>query len=197
MAPASEAAMRWMIFAAALLLTGCYESRELLLDTSAARQPIASEKDWTFGSVHARLTPKPNGWYDYAESRRNKAGRDGPWQTRKVLLNPLLSAKGFDVFVFATYSSDDAAYLYGLVAVGADGSWQSVTPSCDSASADAKWLAADTKAALAAGARIKAIDEVSNVCHFLKRETLFAAMRGVAANPGFWDRVADARKKQQ
>lgn len=190
--------MRLIILAAAmLLLSGCYESRALLLDPAAARQPITSEKDWTFGSVHARLTPKPNGWYDYAESRRSKSGSDGAWTTRQVLLNPLLSAKGFDLFVFATYSKDDAAYLYGLVAIGADGAWQSITPSCDSASADAKWLAADTKAALAAGARIKAIDEASNVCHFLKRETLLTAMRAVAAHPGFWDRLADARKKQQ
>lgn len=182
--------MRMTILAVLLFaLCGCYESGPLLLDPAEARQPITTAKDWTFGSVHARLKPKANGWYDYAESQRDRSGADGPWQTRTVLLNPLTSANGYDLFVYATYSKDDRAYLYGVVAVGKDGTWQSVTPSCDSASADAKWIASDIKAALSAGARIKAIDEASNVCHFLKREHLFAAMRNVVAAPGFWDRV--------
>lgn len=194
--------MRLMILVAVLVLvSGCYESNELLLDSAAARQPITHNRDWTYGSGdrrhHARLSLRPDGWYDYAEARLNANGSEGPWQARAVLLNFLTStsayAVDYDVFVYATYNRNDSAYLYGLVVVGKDGFWQTIMPNCDPANANPKWLQSDTKAAQAAGANIKAIDEVERVCLFATREQLLTAMRAVMAEPGFWERVRIAR----
>jgi hypothetical protein len=183
-----------------LTLAGCYESSTMLLDPGAARQPIAAGKDWTYGSgdrrFHARLTPKPNGWYDYAETRLDRNGAEGPWRTHAVVLNDLAKVDGYDLFVYGTYNRTDEAYMYGLVVIGKGGFWQSVIPNCDPANADAKWLQPDIRAAKAAGANIKAIDELESVCHFTKRDQLFAAMRNVIAAPGFWDRVKAARNGQ-
>jgi hypothetical protein len=186
-----------MILLTGLTLAGCYESDGLLLDPAAARQPIAGAKDWTYGSggwrFHARLTAQPNGWYDYAETRLDENGADGSWRTHTVLLNALTSAGGYDLFVYGTYNRTDSAFMYGIVAVGKDGFWQSVLPNCDPANAEAKWHLADVKAATAAGGNIKALDDYESVCHFTKREQLFAAMRNVIATPGFWDRIKAAR----
>jgi hypothetical protein len=187
----------WMILLIGLVLAGCYESNSLLLDTSAARQPIAAGKDWTYGSgpqrVHARLTPRPDGWYDYAEARLDKNGAEGPWTRYAVVLNTLAAVNGYDLFVYGTYNRTDSAYMYGIVVVGKDGFWQSVMPNCDPANAEARWFQADVGAARAAGGNIKAIDEYESVCHFTTREQLVAAMRNVIAAPGFWDRVKPKR----
>jgi hypothetical protein len=192
--------MRLTILAAVLLLvSGCYESSDMLLDPAAARQPVASGKDWTYGNgdrrYHARLTLKPNGWYAYAEAHLDANGVEGKWRTYAVVLNDLAAADGYDLFVYGTYNKNDSAYMYGIVAVGKDGFWQSVMPNCNPASADAKWFQPDVKAAKAAGANIKALDEFESVCHFTRREQLFAAMRNVIAAPGFWDRIKAARNR--
>ncbi len=83
--------------------------------------------------------------------------------------------------------------MYGVVVVGANGFWQTITPNCDPVNADAKWLKPDIAAAKTAGANLKNIDDIENVCHFTSRAQLFAAMRNVIAAPGFWDRVKAAR----
>jgi hypothetical protein len=194
--------MRLTILVAVLVLvSGCYESNELLLDSAAARQPIAHNRDWIYDSGnrhnHARLSLRPDGWYDYSEASIEAGGKEGPWHSRAVLLNFLGAVHSFgvdyDVFVYATYNQNDSAYLYGLVVVGKDGYWQTIMPNCDPANANAKWLQSDTKAAQAAGANIKAIDEVDRVCHFTTHDQLYAAMRTVVAEPGFWERVRMAR----
>ncbi|GAA0567019.1 hypothetical protein [Rhizomicrobium electricum] len=186
----------WMILLIGLFLAGCYESNDLLLDPAAARQPIATGKDWTYGSgdrrYHARLTAKPDGWYDYAEAHLDAKGTEGPWRTHTVVLNYLTTANGYDVFVYGTYNRNDSAYMYGLIVVGKNGFWQTVMPNCDPANADAKWLDADTDAATGAGAKIKAIDDFERVCHFTTREQLFAALRSVMVRPEFWSRVKTA-----
>ncbi len=190
-----------ILVAVMVLVSGCYESNELLLDSAAARQPITHNRDWFYDSgnrhTHARLSLRPDGWYDYSETRVEAGGKEGPWQARAVLLNYLATtsvfAVDYDVFVYATYNRNDSAYLYGLVVVGKDGFWQTIMPNCDPANANAKWLQSDTKAAQAAGANIKGIDEVDRVCHFTTREQLYGAMRAVMADPGFWERVRIAR----
>ena len=185
----------WLMLAAALLLSGCYESKDLLLDAGQARHPVATSRDWTSGSgdhrYHARLTPKPNGWYDYAEARMDKNG-EGPWKSRTLMLNALPNASGAEVYVFATFSRDEQAYVYGLVVMDTAGSWRTITPNCDPA-ADGKWYRGDRAAARAAGAELRAADEVPDICQFRSREALFQAMRAIVEAPGFRDRVAAAR----
>lgn len=186
--------MQWTLLAAVmLLLTGCYESSKLLLDPAAARQPVLAAQDWTYGGsdhrYHARLTPRSDGWYDYAESRLDAKGVEGRWKTYRVVLNAF--DRSSDIFVYATYNSDDHAYMYGLVVIGTGNSWQTVTPNCDPVNGDA--AQPDRKAATAAGAKIASISEVVDVCQFTSRDQLFAALRSVIAEPGFWRRVKKAQ----
>lgn len=182
--------------AGAALLAGCYESNALLLDVSAARQPITGYDDWNYTSgdttYHARLNPRADGWYDYENAKIQDDGTEGEWEHYTVLLNYLENAAGMDVYVSANYDSAEQAYVYGLVAVKPGGSWQYVLPDCD-IMADEQYWPLDNSAAQSAGAEMQS-DEWSDVCSFTTADSLFAAMRTVARDPGFGQRVEDARK---
>ncbi len=179
-----------------LLLTGCYESPDLLLDAGQARQPITAYQDWNYGSgdhrYHARLNPRGDGWYNYEEAKLDDSGKEGEWKHHTVLLNYLTAAAGYDIYVFGTWDDTEHAYLYGVVAVGTNGFWQSVTPSCDPMGGDEAWVERDTANAKAAGAVVKSGD--SEICQFSSRDQLFAALRAVANEPGFASRVQEAAK---
>lgn len=184
--------------AAAALLNGCYESDSMLLDASASRQPVTSYQDWTYnhgdgGKYHARLNPRSDGWYEYDEAPVNDDGTDGTWDHHTVLLNYLEDSQGYQVYVSGTWDEDEHAYIYGLVAFGSDGRWQSITPSCDTMSNNQQALTLDTNAAKSAGAQLKEGD-MSDVCAFTSRDSLMAAMRTIADDPGFSSRVAAATK---
>lgn len=184
--------------AAALLLAGCYESKALLLDASAARQPVAQYDDWKFTTgdttYHARLNPRADGWYDYEKALVNDDGSEGEWEHYTVLLNYLENAAGMDVYVTAHWDDEEEAYVYALVAFSPDGFWQSIVPMCDFFAADDDAaLEVDSKAAEAAGAEMYS-DEFSDLCIFSTRDSLFSAMRTIARDPGFAQRVADAAK---
>lgn len=182
---------------AMLLLAGCYESNSMLLDASQSRQPITGHQDWNYGSAghryHARLNPRSDGWYDYEEAQINDNGSEGDWKHHTVLLNYLESASGYDIYVYGTWDESEHAYAYGVVAVGANGFWQSISPSCDPMGADEQWYQPDLNAAKQAGAEVKTIDDAQDVCWFTSQATLFNAMRNVVAQPGFADRVQKAR----
>lgn len=180
-----------------LLLTGCYESREQLLDASQARQPITTYQDWNYGSgdhrYHARLNPRSDGWYDYEEAKIDN-GNEGTWKHHTVLLNYLTNAGGFATYVFSTWDDTEKAYIYGVVAIGANGFWQSVTPSCDPVSSDEKWYQSDVDAAKRAGADVKNIDDMEDICLFHTHDELFAAMSNIVNQSGFPGRVTEAAK---
>jgi len=186
------------IMLAALLLAGCYESNGLLLDVSAARQPITTYQDWNYGTgdhrYHARLNPRSDGWYDYEEAKINDDGSEAAWKHHNVVLNYLTAANGYDVYVYGTWDDGEKAYYYGVVVVGTNGFWQSVTPNCDPVNADEAWYKPDLGAAQAAGATVKTIDGMEDVCLFTSKEQLFQAMNNVIAEPGFWNRVQQATK---
>ncbi|MDE2184151.1 MAG: hypothetical protein KGJ78_14120 [Alphaproteobacteria bacterium] len=187
--------LAWLAAAvAALTLGGCYESNGLLLDASAARQPISQYQDWKYGGdtkYHARLNPRSDGWYDYEEAKIAADGSEGTWEHHTVLLNYLENANGLDLYVYATWEDSEKAYVYGVVAVRSDGWWQSVRPDCDSMSGDPKWVGADANAATQAGGTLKS-DDAGDSCQFTNSASLFQAMRNVVAEPGFWDRVQAA-----
>lgn len=180
-----------------MLLTGCYESQGLLLDAGQARQPITTYQDWNYGSgdhrYHARLNPRADGWYDYEEAKIKDNGSEDTWKHHTVLLNYLTAAWGYDMYVFGTWDDDERAYFYGVVAVGANGFWQSVTPSCDPISSDEKWGDRDVADAKAAGAELKDTGDSMN-CTFTSRDQLFQAMRNVVNEQGFADRIQAATK---
>lgn len=181
---------------AAGLLAGCYESQSLLLDASAARQPISSFQDWTYNSgdtkYHARLTPRSDGWYDFEEAAFKEDGTEGDLRHYTVLLNFLENAAGLDVYTSAHWEDGDKAYLYGLVAFFPDGRWQSIQPNCDYLSSYSdEDLDKDLAAAKAAGAELVS-DEISDICVFSTRDSLLAAMRTIARDPGFRQRVESA-----
>lgn len=186
-----------LLLLAGVLLAGCYESNGLLLDASASRQPISTYQDWNYGSgdhrYHARLNPRSDGWYNYEEAKINDNGGEGEWKHHTVLLNYLENVNGIDVYVYGTRDDNEKAYYYGVVIVRGDGSWQSVTPSCDPVSADEKWLDADVDAAKRAGATVKST-EAEDICDFADQATLLQAMRNVVSHPDFWSRVEQAAK---
>lgn len=181
---------------AAILLAGCYESNELLLDVSAARQPITSYGDWRFTSggltYHARLNPRSDGWYDYDTAMVNDDGTEGEWEHQSVLLNYLESTAGMDVYVAAVWDDMESAYIYALVAFLPGGGWQTVQPDCDML-ADDRYIDIDAGAASSAGAELSSND-MADICIFRTRDSLFSAMRAVAEDPGFRQRVDDASK---
>ncbi len=182
----------------ALLLSGCYESNSLLLDTSQARQPLTAAKDWTTsnaeGKVHASATPRSDGWYDYTEANVSPKGKEGAKRRHAVLLNFLTNANGKDIFVYGTKHTSGAGYFYGVVVLSPDNTWKTVTPSCDPVRADQTWYKPDIAAAKKAGASVKSAVEKADACVFTSREALFQAMRNVVASTGFWDRVASAQR---
>lgn len=181
----------------ALLLAGCYESNALLLDAAQGRQPVSTYQDWTYGSgdhkYHARLNPRSDGWYDYEEAKIADTGSEGDWKHHTVLLNYLTAANGYDVYVFGTWDDGEKAYFYGVVVIATNGAWQSITPNCDPVNSSEKWYQPDVDAAKQAGAEIKTIDDMEDVCLFTSAGALFNAMRNVVATPGFWDRVEEAK----
>jgi len=183
---------------AGLLLAGCYESNALLLDAAQSRQPITAYQDWTFGSgdhkYHARLNPRSDGWYDYEDAKIKDDGSEDTWKHHTVLLNYLTAANGYDVYVFGSWDDGEKAYFYGVVVVGANGYWQSITPNCDPVNSDEAWYSPDLNAAKQAGAEVKTIDEIEDVCLFTSQATLFQAMNNLIAEPGFWGRVEEAKK---
>ncbi len=165
---------------AAFLLAGCYESHGLLLDAAAARQPIGNFRDWTDtrGGItyHERLTPRPDGWYDFEEAQIKTDGGEGAWDKRKVLLNDLGESRGVALYAYATWDEAENAYVYGLVANGPD-HWRVVTPDCGSDGSETP----DLHIALMAGGT-----DVAGVCDFADRESLLKALRLFAASPAFW-----------
>ena len=176
---------------AALLLAGCYESSEMLLDASQARQPIKAGQDWKYGNgdrvYHARLTPRPDGWYDFAEARVDGDGTDGSWEQRTALLNFLKNQRGADIFIVGTWDEGEGTYLYGLVVVQPNGAWQSVVPNCDRFTASGGWHDSDLAAAQKAFASQTAR---GFGCFFRNAASLKRAMNHVVSAPGFWERVA-------
>lgn len=191
-------AVRAAALATAVMLAGCYESNSMLLDASQARQPISTYQDWTYshsdgGRYHARLNPRSDGWYEYDEASVDKDGKEGKWNHHTVLLNYLENTAGFDVYVSGTWDDDEHAYVYGIVAVEPGGRWQSFSPNCDVTADNEQNYKLDTDAAKSAGAQLKTSD-IEDVCEFATAGSLFAAMRTVAGDPGFRNRVDEAAK---
>lgn len=183
--------------AAAVMLAGCYESDSMLLDASAARQPISTYQDWTYNhsdgrKYHARLNPRSDGWYEYDEAPIGKDGKEGTWDHHTVLLNYLEDTAGLTVYVSGTWDDGEHAYVYGIVAFDSNGRWQSFSPNCDVTATDEQSYKLDTDAAKSAGAQLKSSD--IDVCFFTGAGSLFTAMRTIASDPGFRSRVAEAAK---
>ncbi|MFQ5563801.1 MAG: hypothetical protein ACE5FO_09560 [Parvularculaceae bacterium] len=181
---------------AVIALAGCYESSTLLLDASAARQPISNYDDWTYtrdgATYHARLNPRSDGWYDYEEAAVQSDGSESEWTHYTVLLNYLESTAGMDVYIFTNWDDVENAYIYGLVAFFPDGRWRSFQPGCDFfAAPDENEWEIDVNAAQSAGAELRS-DEFSDICYFTTSSSLFAAMRTVAHDPGFRKRMKNA-----
>lgn len=175
--------------AAAVLLAACYESKTLLLDASAARQPATSYDEWSYTSedttYRARLNPRSDGWYDYGRTVIQKDGSEGDWDQYAVLLNFLENFAETAVYVFGYWNDDEQAYVYGLVILEPDGAWRTILPACDYFIADdEKTLAIDVDAAKAAGAEFR-LGDIEDVCVFSTADSLFAAMRSIVRHPDF------------
>jgi hypothetical protein len=163
----------FLLVVAGLLLAGCYESQDLLLDPGAARQPFAAgarsliEDDKTTRFV---LTPRSDGWYDV------QAVEDGsPGAAHKVLLNDLSKDSGRTLYAYATYDSDEGAYVYGILSVDADGRVMKKDADCH--------READEKIAEQMGGAKKLVDS----CQFYRNDKgLLAALQALAKNPKHW-----------
>lgn len=174
---------RFVAILACILLTGCYQSQTMLLDTSAPRQPIASNSDYTDTrdgqTYHDRLIARSDGWYDFSEAQRNADGSDGAWETHTILLNDLGYANGWTLYAYGTWDDTEKAYVYGIIAVG-NGLWRSAQPSCGQD--DAPGLAP----AQQAGAQY---DSGNGTCTFTSASALFAALRAYTNTQAFWNSI--------
>src|SRR5262249_22726546 len=102
------------------LLSGCYESQDLLLDRDAARQPLAAGEHRLIGEdgtvTQLRFSLQPDGWYEVQEITA-----DGAEDAHKILVNDLDKDAKHTAYAYATYDGHESAYVYGVLAVGADG----------------------------------------------------------------------------
>ncbi|MDE2267150.1 MAG: hypothetical protein KGL29_14705 [Alphaproteobacteria bacterium] len=171
---------------ACLMLAGCYESKSNLLDTAAARQPIASNGDWTDNrkdsSYHDRLSVRSDGWYDFSEAEINKDGTEGTWETHTVLLNDLGNSNGWALYAYTTWDDSEKAYVYGIVAIN-NGVWRSAQPSCDTVMDDNP---PELAIAQQAGATL---DKDAGVCEFTSTASLLQALQNYANTDSFWKSI--------
>ena len=114
---------------AALLLAGCWESKELLLDPSRAARPFA-DGVWarTDGQDSQRLTSIAGGFY-----RVHGIGEADASDDAKMLFTPLGDVNGKPAYAFAMRSINDGQldnWTYGVVRV--DGAaFEEWAPSCN------------------------------------------------------------------
>jgi hypothetical protein len=178
-----------LAFLASLLLAGCYKSKGLLLDASAARQPITRYQDWTDESgstrYHYRLNPRSDGWYDYEDAMIYSDGTEDKWAHHSVLMNDLGYANGVRLYVYATWDDEADGYVYGIVGFG-DNFWRTVSPDCgaDPEHADVENPLA-RQIALTSGAK----DDGSGECVFTDRDSLLAALRRYVNTSEFWQKL--------
>jgi len=164
------------LLACGVLLSGCYESQDLLLDKDAALQPLRAgvhtliAEDGTV--TRLSLSLDPDGWYEVQEIK--DGGGDGP---HKVLVNALDEDGTRSLYAYATYDGHESAYVYGVIAVNADGGVERKASDCRRA-ADAK-IAADSGA-----------DRLTDSCQFNRNDkALLNALKALAKNPKHWDKL--------
>ena len=159
-----------------MVLSGCYESQDLLLDSAAARQPIRAG-DHTLtdedGKVTMlRLSPRPDGWYDVQQ-----IDAKGDADAHKVLFNELDRNPQRALFAYATYDGKESAYVYGVLAVTPDGQVRRKSSDCH--------RKADIKIAASNAAEVH-----TDTCQFYRNDkALLAALKALAQNPKHWDEV--------
>ncbi len=174
---------------ACLLLAGCYESKSNLLDTSAARQPVASSAGWTdtrdSSTYHDRMTARSDGWYDFSEASVDKDGKEGSWETHTVLLNDLGANNGWTLYAYTTWDDTEKAYVYGIVAIDGSGVWRSAQPNCDTVMGDDP-NPPELAIAVAAGA---ANEKDSGICEFSTSANLLEALRNYSNTDEFWKAI--------
>jgi len=165
-----------LLFACSLLLAGCYESQDLLLNADAPSQPLRAgdykitNEEGEVSAVH--VTPRSDGWYDISET---EDGEDSG--THRVLLNALDKDGARALYAYAAYDSDEAAYIYGLIAIDAQGQVTKKDSDCH--------RDADAKIAVEKGGT-KLVDS----CQFYRNDkALLAALTALAQNPKHWDRI--------
>jgi hypothetical protein len=170
-----------------LLLSGCYESQSMLLDPSAARQPVQGG-DWTEtrggDSYHDRMIARSDGWYDFYEQ---DVTTNGNWEHHVVLVNTLGSSRGYVTYAYGSWDDDEKAYVYGIAVILSDGSWHTVQPNCDDTNIDP----VEKGVALQQGATIikDGSPQGGDVCEFDNTGSLLAALNAYAQTDDFWNRL--------
>ncbi|HEV8630998.1 MAG TPA: hypothetical protein VGV61_11825 [Thermoanaerobaculia bacterium] len=166
---------------AALLLAGCWESKELLLDPAHAARPFA-DGVWsrTDGQDSQRLTSIAGGFY-----RVHGIGEADAADDAKMLFTPLGDVNGKPAYAFAMRSINDDQldnWTYGVVRV--DGAaFEEWAPSCNDTAELAKRHGATVD------------QEHGGECVFAKGDELIAALKELAQGSRFdqrYDRRAES-----
>lgn len=186
--------MRWLLLAAiGLMVSGCYESGEMLLDPQAARQPVTRAQDWKYtnsaGTFHATLTPRRDGWYDYSEAAVSGDGSEDSPDQHRVLLNFLDRVQGADIYVLGFWNEDEHAFMYGLAVMRPDINWRIVMPNCDRFTNRGDTDEVDLMAAQSASAS-RPFGQAG--CYFTSAASLKNAMYTLVYDKRFWSRVKTA-----
>jgi len=117
----------------------------------------------------------------------------GCYESNALLLDASQPRQPITTYQDWTYGSGDKRYHARLNPRG-DGWYDYSEAKIGSDGSDGDWYKPDLDAARNAGATVKTIDDIQDVCQFTSREQLFAAMRNLIAEPGFFDRVSRAGK---
>lgn len=162
---------RLIILFAALLLSACYDSDQLLLDPDAAVRPLADGLYVRQGGDKARfqLTQEPDGWY-----RVEAVEADGLLGESHRVLVTRASAGGANDYVIAAETPDGFVYAVAHL----DGRRVFLaTPDC----ADSL----DRSLALDQGATGDEDEPMTRRCHFKTRDAVLPALAAFAGSAEF------------
>lgn len=160
---------------AAIVLSGCYTSTELLLDPDAAAHPLADGVYERTDADHERfrITLEPDGWYDAEDFDAN--GAIG--ETHKVLLNHLSDEDGDEApNSFAAVEETGDTFTYFAVLIRDDRVYLA-TPDC----ADPL----DSSLAVDHGGQPEDDEAMTHDCVFRTKEAVMAALTDFVGQADF------------
>jgi hypothetical protein len=149
---------------AALLLSGCYVSDELLLDTSSAVTPLA-DGTYANGSDRKYLTSSGDG--QYLVYYYNKDGSLMSSADRMYMVRDEDLELGSEYVYLYAKEDSDIGWIYGLIVVDGNAVYE-MHPDCD--------IADDRDIATKDGARYSADEDFGDECVFTDAGSVITAL---------------------
>lgn len=164
---------RLALLAAAFLLSGCFASDLLLLDQTAAVQPVKAGVYAKSGNENTAVRLQPQGNGSYLVSFKDGDSWDTP---QPMWMDALGSVNGRPTYALAQFDPDQKKWTYA-VAYQDGANIYEAAPDCGDD--------IDVTLAKAHGARVNDPSDGSNLCVFKDAAALKAALSAFAARTDF------------